>query len=338
MATIYDVSKAAKVAPSTVSLVFNNSPKVKPSTRKRVLEAAEELSYRPNFLAQGLRFQKTRTVGLVVPDIKNPTFSAIASGVEKSAKRRGYRVLLGLSDFDKDEELGFIDLVRTGRIDGLIISSMYPDAFLERLSKFAEERPPFVFLARLSDDVEADFVCTDLEKGGYLAIKHLIDLGHTRIGFVHGVALEELGQERLRGYKRALAEHNIPYDETLVTHCGYSVFDGMKAAEEFIKMQDRPTAIFALNDLLAISLMKGIKDSGLKVPQDIAIAGFDNIEYGRFLETPLTTVEIHNYETVEIALDQLINRIENPDSAYRHVVLQPQLIVRESCGAHQNPL
>jgi LacI family transcriptional regulator len=330
---IYDVAKRAKVAASTVSLAFNNSPKIRDRTKKKVLSAAEELNYFPNYYARILKQKFTNTIGLIVPDIKNATFSDLASIAENIARENGYEVLLAISDFSKEKELEFISLLTSKRVDGLIISSQYVHNLLEQLFKIYKYRmAPIVLLGRPDDEnVGIDFVCTDIEYGGYIAVFHLIKLGHKRIGFLMGVALENLAVERLNGYKRALKENDIEFDPDLVIRTGYRMEDSYNSVKKFLSIKPPVTAVFAFNDILAISFIKGLNDMKVKVPDDMAVIGFDNISYSSYINPPLTTIEINNYQIGKAAIKSLLYRLKNPDSEFKHIILKPELIIRGSC-------
>lgn len=313
---------------------MNNSPKVRKETKDKILLIANELKYHPNFYARILKQKISKTIGLIIPDIKNPTFSEVVSGAEKKAKENGYEVLLAVSEFDKRKELEFVNLVTTNRVDGLLISSQYTNSFLKELSKIDMNREvPVVIMGKPPEDnIEKDFVYPDLEYGGYLAISHLIKLGHERIGFLMGVAIEHLGLDRLNGYKKALEENGIDFDPSLIIKTGHNIEDGYCSAKKFLSISPPITAVFAFNDMLAISLIGGFNDIGIKVPNDIAVMGFDNISYGSYINPPLSTIEISNYETGIIAVERLCNRLKNPRSEYLHTVLKPKLIIRNSCG------
>lgn len=295
---------------------------------------ASELKYHPNFYARTLKQKISKTIGLIIPDIKNPTFSEVVSGAERKAKENGYEVLLAISEFDRYKELEFISLVTTNRVDGLLVSSQYISEFLKELSKIdMDKEVPVVIMGKPPDDnIEKDFVYSDLEYGGYLAISHLIRLGHKRIGFLMGVAIEHLGLDRLNGYKRALKENGIDFDPNLIIRTGHNIEDGYYSVKKFMSIKPPITAVFAFNDMLAISFIGGLDDIGVKVPDDIAVMGFDNISYGNYINPPLSTIEISNYETGEIAVEQLLNRLKNPDSEFIHNILKPKLVTRSSCG------
>jgi LacI family transcriptional regulator len=331
---IYDIAKKAKVAPSTVSLALNNSPKVRRETKEKIIFVASELKYHPNFYARTLKQKTSKTIGLIIPDIKNPTFSEVAGGAEKKAKDNGYEILLAISEFDRDKELEFINFVTTNRVDGLLVSSQYISELLKELLEVdKDKKAPVVIMGKPpGHNIEKDFVYTDLEYGGYLAISHLIRLGHKRIGFLMGVAIEHLGLDRLNGYKRALKENGIDFDPNLIIRTGHNIEDGYYSVKKFMSIKPPITAIFAFNDMLAISLIRGLNDIGVKVPDDMAVIGFDNIPYSNYVSPPLSTIEINNYKTGEIAVEKLLNRLKNPDSEFIPSILKPKLVTRSSCG------
>jgi len=332
-ATIYDVAKLSGFSPATVSLALGNSAKIKQSTKDIIRDAAEKLGYHPNYIARGLVKQRTRTICLVIPDNLNPVFSEITQGVEHYAYDRGYSIILCTTNEDEKRERFYLEIMRNNRADGLLIFPTFFHVVQEEAIKLKTSKIPFVIVGRKLGGIESDFVAVNLESGGYKATDYLIKLGHTRIGMIYGVANPDLGKERLEGYKRAFLENGIPFKQELIKGCGYKIQDGYKAAKEILSNNNRPTAIFAINDLLAIGALKAIKEKGLRVPEDISLIGFDNIEFASYTDPPLNTLSLREKEMGKLAAEILIERIEKGISnKYKSILIEPELIVRKSCS------
>ncbi len=332
--TIYDVAKLAGFSPATVSLALGGSPKIKESTKEKIRDAAGKLKYQPNFLARGLVKQETKTICLIIPDNLNPVFAEITQGVEHFAYGRGYSIILCITNEDAQREKFYLEIMRNNRADGLLVFPTFFQVVQEEALKLKASGIPFVIVGRRIEGMDSDYVAIDLESGGYKAADFLIKLGHKKIGIIYGVANPDLGKSRLEGFKRAFLENGIHFRTDFVKGCGYRIHDGYKVAKELLSDKDRPTALFAINDLLAIGALKAVRELGLKVPADISIVGFDDIEFASYSDPPLTTVSLKEKEMGKAAVEMLIDRIENTSAGGRHgaILIEPELIVRDSCA------
>ncbi len=331
MASIRDVARTAGVSVSTVSHVINKTRFVSEETRTKVLAAMVELNYKPNRLASSLRRKdkRTNTLGLLIPDSANPFFAEVLRGVEDASFEAGYNVFLCNSDDNPKKELNYIDVLLGKQIDGIILVSAGTHNDAQDL--FAQNEIAAVVVDREVTGVKTDTVMVDNKTGGYQATKYLIDLGHTRIGCIAGPSLLTPSAARVGGYRKALSEHDIPYDDGIVVLGNFRAQSGFEATIELLEKSNPPTALFACNDMMAVGAFHAADEVGLKVPDNISIVGFDDITLASFIIPPLTTIAQPSYEMGLLAAEMVIARIQNPNSSPRNVVLSTKLIIRKSC-------
>ena len=288
MTTIREVAERAGVSYATVSHVINNTRVVSPETRQRVLAAMAELNYRPNALARSLRQGKTNTLGLVLPDSANPFFAEISRSIEDKAFNKGYSVFLCNTELDTERELFYVDVLSKKQVDGIIFVAAGDQT--DSLDFLVREGMPVVMIDRNVPNVQVDAVLPDHRLGGFLATQHLLKLGHTRIACIAGPSSITPSAERITGYRNALEQANIPYDEKLVIRGDYHAQSGMDITSSILMMDPRPTAIFALNDLMALGALRAAAEAGCSVPKDLAVVGYDNLELSPYPNPPLTTI------------------------------------------------
>ena len=328
MATIREVAESAGVSYATVSHVINNTRLVSPETRERVLAAMDALNYRPNALARSLRQGKTHTLGLVLPDSANPFFAEISRSIEDEAFKEGYSVFLCNTELDTQRELFYVDVLSKKQVDGIVFVAAGDQA--DSLDFLVRRNMPVVMIDRYLPNVEVDAVLTDNQLGGYLATRHLLELGHTQIACIAGPSSITPSAERIIGYRRAVEEAGLPYDESLILRGDYHAQSGMDITHSILKMHPRPTAIFALNDLMALGALRAAAEAACSVPGDIAVVGYDDLEIARFTNPPLTTVAQPKREIGARAIQLLIERMTLKNSPRSRLVLPPELIVRRS--------
>lgn len=326
--TIKDIAKRTDVSIATVSRVINNkSEGVSDGTRKRILEVVKELGYQPNALARGLVTKRTKTIGLIIPDIANPFFPDIARVVEDCANKQGYSVFLCNTDDNLHKESQYIKVLGEKCVDGIIFTSnAIPKQ--EHTIELIKNSIPLVLMDRW---VELEGICgvfLDNLKGGYMASKHLIDLGHERIACITGPLYSKTAKDRLEGYKKALFEEGIPVDKSIIVEGDYKINSGFNAAEKLLNK--KVTAIIAFNDLMACGACKSVKANGYRIPEDISIIGFDDIQLSQMME--LTTIRQPSYEMGIAAIKMLIKLIEHKKINKRIISFEPSLIVRQSTG------
>jgi LacI family transcriptional regulator len=340
--TIKDVARRSGVSPMTVSRVINQSQRVSPVTRSRVEQAISELGYVPSRLARGLSRQKTGTIALIVPDVANPFFTLIVRGAEDVARRAGYRVLLCDTRFDLTLEAEVIEDMIAHRVEGIVIAPV-SDTSKGQLKRLARFGVPFVLIDRTIPGIDCDVVLGDSVAGARRLVEHLIALGHRRIGMIVESENVSTARDRRAGYVEALERAGIPVDPALVVRAVADPQGGVIGMEKLLQLDERPTAVFTVNNLVALGAIEAVRADGLEVPDDVAFVCFDDIEYASLLYPFLRLYPFHPFLTVmlqpaetfgTLGTQLLFERIEGSrlDRA-RKVVLPGDFLVRESCGA-----
>ncbi|WP_137150895.1 LacI family DNA-binding transcriptional regulator [Devosia sp. FKR38] len=325
-----DIADRTGFSVNTVSLALRQSPRIPAETAQLIREAAEALNYLPNHVAKSLVSRETKTIGLVLTDITNPTLTHVAQAIELALAERGYSTLFATSNNDEAEEKRVIEMFRSRQVDGMLI---YPRSHreLDHIRRLRKANYPVVLLVA-DPDAGIDAVCVDERRGAYRAVRHLIDLGHRRIGIIDGA--HRLGnREKQDGYRQALDEAGIAFDPAwLVDPAGHSVVSGYQAMDQLMAAPKRATAVFAANDTLAIGALRWTQKQGLRVPQDVAIIGFDNIEFAEHAATPLSSINYAVAEVTALAVDRLLSLIAASDQLPEPCIslIDPDLIVRES--------
>jgi DNA-binding LacI/PurR family transcriptional regulator len=328
--TLKDVAQDAGVSVATVSRVLNDHEYVSDKTRHKVLTAVEKLGYRPSQLAVGLRTGKTRIFGLIISDIGNPYFASVVRGIEDVAYANGYSLILCNSDEDPEKEELYINVFLDSAVSGAIIACAREDSMCGK--SLLDADIPIVALDRRLMNFDVDTVVTNNIKGAYDAVVHLIEHGHKRIGYIGGPLHTTTGKERWEGYKKALMENGYELIPDLVKVGNFKQRSGQETARELLEEDDRPTALFTANNLMTLGALNAIHEKGLRIPEEIAIVGFDDLPWAQSLDPPLTAVEQPAYELGRIAADLLIKRIIDPDRPISRVTLDTNLIVRHSSG------
>lgn len=330
-----DVAERAEVSVTTVSHVVNETRHVSDELRERVQEAMDALGYRPNRLARSLRRGETHTIGVVVPDSSNPFFAEVARGVEDTSFAQRYSVILCNSDGDLEKELFYTNVLTAKQVDGILFVAA--GVSTEHIRTLQKQKVPLVVVDREIPDVSVDEVLTDNVYGGESVTRHLIDLGHRRIGCITGPSNVTPSADRVTGYGRALEEASLPFDEEIVLKGDFQYEGGYRAAERLLTMDDPPTAIFACNDLMAVGVIRAAREMGWRVPDDLSVVGFDDVRLASFTSPPLTTVAQPKYEMGVVATELLLERMESRDRPPQHRLLETRLVVRQSTarrGAH----
>ena len=332
--TVKDIARMAGVSHATVLRALNDKPRVSSETRQRILELANELNYIPNVLARSLVLQETHAIGLVITNIANPLFAELTKGVEDVARANGYHVIISNTDDRLDEEIAHVQTLRELRVAGAIITPCQVDN--KHLIQLAMNGFPFIALAPIKG-LHVDFATFDDRKGAAMACSHLIGLGHRRIALLNPLSSKiSPVKDRLEGYISALRQHGIEYDNGLVIDdLGFAPKNGSQAAEQLAALMAGRgvTAALATNDALAIGLMHGLRSRGIRVPEDMAIVGFDDNELNGYIMPALTSVALPKYKLGEIACLKLLSHMADKDLDFEPTVLEPQLVIRESCGA-----
>ena len=330
--TLADIARELGVSKMTVSRAINNHPLINPETRARVLEVARRLNYQPNQHARALATNRSYLIGIVVPDLMNLYFAEVAHAIESVARPAGYQLVICSSGEDAAREIAEVEAL-LHRTDGLIISSVLPPTEARAYRKMIKEGAKVVLVDRAMGSLPCPAVTTDNVEVGRLATAHLIAAGYRRIGHLRGDA-SSVSSDRFEGYRAALADHRLPYDESLVRACGFLEAQGYEAMRGWLASGDRPEAIFVVNDPAAIGAMLALEEAGLRAGQDVALVGAGNIHYGDMLRVPLTTVSWSRSEMGQQAAQLLLQHITGETSAGKkqQVTLPPELVVRESTG------
>ena len=330
MPTIYDVAKLAGVAPATVSRVLNASGYVSEDTRRRVLAAIDALEYVPNRLARGLRSKQTHTISLVVTDITNPFWTTVARGVEDAASKAGFSVILCNTDESVEKQAHYVELLLQKQVDGFLLVPATQD--VTSISLIRERDVPLVVLDR-EVPVAVDTVRCDSEGGAYDLTRHLLGLGHRRIAVLGGSEDVPTAQARVAGYRRAMDEAGVPIDSELILGQAFTQEAGHAMTQMVLGLDQRPTALFAVNNFIAMGAVRALRDAGLDVPGDVALVGFDDLPEALVMEPWLTVAAQPAYEMGRKASELLISRISNGgDCPPSETVLPTTLIVRRSSG------
>ncbi|MBV6289330.1 LacI family DNA-binding transcriptional regulator [Pseudomonas aegrilactucae] len=330
MATIKDVAALAGISYTTVSHVLNKTRPVSEPVRRKVEAAIAELDYVPSAVARSLKARCTATIGLLVPNSVNPYFAELARGIEDGCERNGYCVILCNSDDDPRKQRSYLRVLLEKRIDGLIVASVGEDADL--LDSLASVRTPMVIVDRALDGVEADLVRIDHEQGAYLATRHLLELGHQDIACINGPAHTSVAKMRLGGFLRALDEAGVTLREGWVVESDFTSLGGYGAAAQLLA-HDRPTAIFAANDMIGMGVLRAAAERNIGVPSELSVIGFDDIQMSQYVYPALTTVGQSIRELGEMAADLLLRRIGEPArSAVEQRIVAPNIVLRESTG------
>lgn len=331
--TMREIAQRARVSIGTVSHVINNTAKVRPKLRERVLDAVRSLGYQPSALAQGLRKKRTNMLGMVIPDITNPFFPGVVRGVEDVAYKRSLRVILCNADNDPVKEESYVRELRSYHIAGLLIIPAASANIAEHLRAYTSAEVPVVCIDRVPQGWKGDSVLVANADGAYIATRHLIEMGHKRLGVITGPLNLTNAEERLQGFTRALREARIEIDPEFVQEAQFDAASGYQAALRLLRMLPRPTAIFACNDLIALGLLQAVRELGLHCPNDVSIAGFDSLEFTNFTDPSLTSVYQPGYQLGATAARLLLERIDGMRSAPKKVSLPTELRKRNSVAS-----
>ncbi|WP_353854917.1 catabolite control protein A [Bacillus sp. Bos-x628] len=322
--TIYDVAREANVSMATVSRVVNGNPNVKPTTRKKVLEAIDRLGYRPNAVARGLASKKTTTVGVIIPDISSVFYSELARGIEDIATMYKYNIILSNSDQNTDKELHLLNTMLGKQVDGIVfMGGNITDVHVE---EFKRSPVPIVLAASVEEQGKTPSVNINYEQAIYDSVQLLVEKGHKRIAFVSGPLSEPINSVRkLAGYKRALKEAGIAFDDMLVAEGDYSYDSGIEAIANLLEQSDRPTAVIAATDEMALGVIHGAQDRGVSIPEDLEIIGFDNTRLSLMVRPQLTTVVQPTYDIGAVAM-RLLTKLMNKEQVDDQIVELPHRI------------
>ncbi len=327
--TIRDVAEEADVSVATVSRVLNGSDNVRESTEERVLDAAHALNYHPSETARNLRAQKTHTVGVLLPNMHGEFFAQITQGLDRRAREQGHHLLVSNSHTDESEAESVVRSLR-GRVDGLII--LWPRLSVHFLESLIPKRLPVVLLNTSAGQSRFKSLSFDNRDGAYAAVQHMADHGHERVAILTGGPENFDAQERLAGYRAAVDDFGLVADSSLEIEGDFTREMGHAVVEKFLSLDPRPTALFVSNDSMALGALRGLHEAGLRVPEDVALVGFDDIPTASYVTPSLTTVHAPTQELGEQAMDHLLAGLQDDELSPSHQTLETRLVIRESCG------
>lgn len=331
--TIKDIAKELNISYSSVSRALNNKSGVSQDKTKEIKKLARKMGYQPNNLARGLVSKTSKTIGVVIPDINNPFFGEIVTGVTELAKEKGYNILLCVSDWNADQEKEEIDSLIERRVDGIIIKPSND----QKQDAYKNIDLPLVILENWSLSKNRIVVEVDNKLGGYIATKYLLECGYKKIGFLGGRTVSHSSGQRISGWKKALKEAEIPFEEDMIAYGGaFTVQGGYLAAENLFQNVPDIDAIFASNDVIALGALQCLSEKNIKVPEEIGVVGFDNIVYAELPQIRLTTIHQPKYELGQLAASTIIGQIEDAEGSKtknktsQKIVLEPKLVVRKT--------
>jgi DNA-binding LacI/PurR family transcriptional regulator len=330
-ATIRDLALKLNISISTVSRALRNTPDINPETKKAVLSLAKELNYEPNRVAQSLRVKKTKTIGIIVPEIAIHFFSSIISGIQDYSARHGYSIMICQSMESFETEEANVHLLVGNRVDGLLISLSSHTKQFTHLEQLIRKKIPVVLFDRVADDLPVSKVVVDDHDGAFKAVDYLIRSGCRRIAYIGGSMNLSISMQRRSGYEDALSHHNLTVNPELIILCDEFHREPIEATQALLRLAERPDAIFCMNDPVAILVVQTLKENNVRVPDQISVIGFTNEPVSRYIEPSLTTVAQPSYQMGEAAARLFIEQVENSETFEpRTETLCTELIIRNS--------
>ncbi len=327
MSGIKEVAKLAGVSVATVSRVLNDSSSVLPETKDRVCEAIEKLNYQPNLLARNLRRSETKLILAIIPSISNMFFSEVVRGMQNKARKYGYNLLLCNTEDDSESLKVYLNLLKSRQADGVIfVSSAIEQQTLTGIAK----THPVVLCSEYYDGLDISYISIDNKLAAYQAVQHLIRTGRKRIAFINGFDYHISTRLRLEGYKQALADNNIEFREELVRQGTYGLKSGLRVMRQFLSLEEPPDGVLAGSDMMAIGAIKFIKQSGLKVPEDIGVVGFDDTRATSIFEPSVTSISQPMFDMGQCAVDILLKKINSLQGYEEKLILEHELVIRHS--------
>lgn len=330
-ASIQKVADRAGVSIATVSRTFADPPSVSHALRVRVLEAAQLLNYRPSRAARTLRVGTSRTVGVVIPDLQNPFFTGVVRGIDIVLQAAGYTLLLSNADEDAARERNILETLQAEGVAGIIFVPIN-----DSRGKYNHSlSPPIhtVAVDRLASNLDADLVTVDNVEGTRTGVAHLLAIGHRDVALLNGPSRHSTAIDREQGYRQALAAAGLPLRPELIYRGDFREGGGYDGMKTLLALRRRPRAVFVANNLMTLGALRALHEARIRIPDEVALVGFDDVPWATSLNPPLTAVSQPSQEIGSAAADLLLDRIANPERAVRHLILRAQLVIRASCGA-----
>jgi LacI family transcriptional regulator len=328
--TIYDIAKVLNVSPATVSRGLKDHPSIRKDTKKRILDAAAKMGYQQNTFASNLRRKQTNTIGIIIPRLNSYFMSAVIAGMEKVANNAGYNLIISQSQESVKKEIESVTTMYNSRVDGLLVSLASDTKNTNHFETLLKKNVPLIFFDRVMEHAACTSIVIDNRRAGYDATCHLLEQGSRRIVHIAGNLARNVYQDRLSGYKQALMENDIkPNDEYVISNI-LSDEAGAEAAKQILAMNPLPDGIFTANDTSAVGCIRALKEAGIKIPEQIAVVGFNNDPISKVIEPNLTTVQYPGEQMGEVAATTLIAKIKTPSASVNTIVLRHELIIRQS--------
>jgi LacI family transcriptional regulator len=330
--TIYDLARELNLSPATISRGLKDHKAINTNTKKRIRDKADEMGYRFNNFASNLRKKRTNTIGVIIHRMNSNFVSTAVAAMEKVANDSGYNIIISQSMESMVKEEANAKTMFDNRVDGLLVSLAFDTMNIEHFQRFIKRNIPVIFFDRVPESDDCVSVVIDNFKNGYEMTRHLGEQGCRRIMHITGNLKRNVYGERLRGYREALRDMALPFDESLLIIGELNEISGTEAAEKILRMKELPDAIFVANDICAAVCMRVLKQNGIRIPEDIAIAGFNNDPISRIVEPNITTINYPSYQLGEVAATHLINRLKNVSGIHptNNIVLNSELLIRES--------
>ena len=330
--TIYDLAQKLNISVATVSRALKDDPVVSKKTKKKIFDLAEELGYRSNHFARNLRTQRTDTIGVIVPRLNSYFMSTIIAGMENVANSNGYNLIISQSSESFRKEIANAKTLFNNRVDGLLVSLAYDTEDTSHFDSFFKKNIPVIFFDRVEQHESSTQILIDNRQAAFDATEHLIQQGCKRIVHITATPKRNVYIDRLQGYKQALATHNIPFREDYILINNLSFESGLEAAVLIREMNPMPDGVFVANDNSAVGCMVSLKQSGIRIPDDIAIVGFNNDPVSKVVEPNLSTINYPGYEMGEVAAWNLINHLNGvaPIHTTNRIILRSELVIRAS--------
>jgi LacI family transcriptional regulator len=330
--TIYDIAKKLNISPATVSRGLQDHPAISKKTKKKIIEMVDELGYRTNHFARNLRQQHTKTIGVLVHELNSNFITSVLAGIEKVTTEEGYDIIIAHSSESYEKEAANAENLFNKRVDGLIASLSFDTTNLDHFQRFIDKGVPVMFFDRVEQDGDNSVVIIDNAKCGYVATNHLIEQGCKKIVHVTSSLKRNVYSQRFKGYKDALFDNELPFDNSMLIVGDLTEKAGVDAAMKVLKMKPRPDGAFITNDFVAAVFMRTLKEHGISIPKDIAIVGFNNDAIGHLIEPALTTINYPGLDMGEIAARNLINHLKGLSNIHQTntIIVRSELIVRKS--------
>ncbi len=330
--TIYDIAKRLKISPATVSRGLSDHPGISKKTKKKIVDMVDKMGYRSNHFARNLRQKQTKTIGVMVHELKSNFITSVLAGIEKVTTEAGYDLIIAHSSESYEKEAANARNLFQKRVDGLIASLSFDTKHLDHFQPFLDKGVPVIFFDRVEQDGSKTVVVIDNTKCGYMATEHLIGQGCKRIAHITASLNRNVYAQRYKGYKDALHDHDIPLDESLLLVGDLSEKAGTDAARQILSMRPLPDGIFCTNDFVAAVCMRTLKEAGVSIPDDIAVVGFNNDAIGKLIEPALTTINYPGVDMGEITARNLVNHLKGISNLQQTntIIVRSELIVRKS--------